>query len=190
MGKNLLLSFAYAFIIINRLIRCPSLHSDNLNTHLHFELPFSLQSLALQTTHSIANNSFSSPCPCCLPGSSLRASPWGAKFSREQNPSCKHSYAFGDLTPDNPPRASLCFLVSTQSCPCHTLPQLFFPCLRSGRFSSSSSSICPGPLFLSARRCVRASLFGQARLARWHLIFLPSCLQGSHLLPCIKPCSS
>ena len=97
-GKTLLPSFAYSFITINRLIQCPSLYSDNLNTHLHFELPFSLQSLALQTTHSIANDSFLPPALTVSWGApSLRASPWGAKFSWEQNPSSKRSCALGEL---------------------------------------------------------------------------------------------
>lgn len=98
--KNLLRSFAYSFITINRLIQCPSLHSDNLNTHLHFELPFSLQSLALQTTHSIANNSFLSPCPCCLPGSSLPSHiTLGCQFHLGAKPQLQTLPCFGGAHP-------------------------------------------------------------------------------------------
>lgn len=135
-GKTILPSFAYSFIKINRLIQCSSLHSDNLNTHLHFELPFSLPSLAPQTTHSIANSS-------CLPP----ASPWLPNAARAK-PRLKPSYVWGAHPQIQTAQRKLpSAFLSPHSC---GPAMLFLLCLHPGRFSSSSSSSHAGPPLLSA----------------------------------------
>lgn len=63
--ETVLPRFAYSFMMMKKLIRCPSLHVDSPNTHLCYL--FSLISLAPQTTHSTAQNLLAPPCsssPC------------------------------------------------------------------------------------------------------------------------------
>lgn len=63
--ETLLPRFAYSFMMMKKLIRCPSLHADSPNTPLRYL--FSLVSLAPQTTHSTAQNRLAPPCsssPC------------------------------------------------------------------------------------------------------------------------------
>lgn len=82
--ETVLPRFAYSFMMMKKLIRCPSLHVDSPNTHLCYL--FSLISLAPQTTHSTAQNLLPLPSHTGL----------GHHILLGERPSSRHSCALGD----------------------------------------------------------------------------------------------
>lgn len=139
--ETVLPRFAYSFMMMKKLIRCPSLHADSPNTPLRYL--FSLVSLAPQTTHSTAQNRLAPPCsssPCphtrtwattfCWGNAPAPDTPvlWGSHISRQASW----------------PELLAAFLSPQGSAPARTLQLLFpssIPNSLSGSLSLSSHPV-------------------------------------------------